>query len=94
MFGISLRNTGASVWVRTRVGSHEEEGVSELAVVVVDKSGVVRRLYAGGTDFSDGREAQADDAMLGFIGALVLRVRGAAGWFETEEKDPRWKNIW
>jgi uncharacterized membrane protein len=72
-----LRNTGASVWVRTWVGSHEEEGVSELAVVVVDKSGVVRRLYAGGTDFSDGREAQADDAMLGFIGALVLRVRGA-----------------
>jgi hypothetical protein len=60
----------------------------------VDKSGVVCRLYAGGTDFSDGREAQADDAMLGFIGALVLRVRGAAGWFETEEKDPRWKNIW
>ena len=55
---------------------------------------MVRRLYAGGTDFSDGREAQADDAMLGFIGALVLRVRGAAGWFETEEKDPRWKNIW
>jgi hypothetical protein len=31
---------------------NEEEGVSEPAVVV-DKSGVVRRLYTGGTDFSD-----------------------------------------
>jgi hypothetical protein len=30
-----------------------KEGVSEPAVVVVDRSGVVRRLYSGGTDFSD-----------------------------------------
>jgi hypothetical protein len=33
--------------------SNEKEGVSEPAVVVVDGSGVVRRLYSGGTDFSD-----------------------------------------
>jgi len=32
---------------------NEKEGVSEPAVVVLDKSGVVRRLYSGGTDFSD-----------------------------------------
>ena len=32
---------------------NEEEGVSEPAVVVLDKEGTVRRLYSGGTDFSD-----------------------------------------
>ncbi len=32
---------------------NKKEGVSEPAVVVVDKSGEVRRLYSGGTDFSD-----------------------------------------
>jgi hypothetical protein len=32
---------------------NEEEGVSEPAIVVLDKSGVVRRLYSGGRDFSD-----------------------------------------
>jgi AhpC/TSA family len=30
-----------------------EEGVSEPAVVVLDRAGTVRRLYSGGTDFSD-----------------------------------------
>ena len=32
---------------------NEKEGVSEPAVVVLDKSGMVRRLYSGGTDISD-----------------------------------------
>lgn len=32
---------------------NEKGGVSEPAVVVVDRSGLVRRLYSGGTDFSD-----------------------------------------
>jgi peroxiredoxin len=32
---------------------NDKEGVSEPAVVVVDRSGVMRRLYSGGTDFSD-----------------------------------------
>ena len=32
---------------------NEEEGVSEPAVVILDKAGTVRRLYSGGTDFSD-----------------------------------------
>jgi hypothetical protein len=32
---------------------NEEEGVSEPTIVVLDRSGTVRRLYSGGTDFSD-----------------------------------------
>jgi len=32
---------------------NEEEGVSEPTIVVLDKAGTVRRLYSGGTDFSD-----------------------------------------
>jgi hypothetical protein len=32
---------------------NEEEGVSEPAIVVLDKSGIVRYLYSGGKDFSD-----------------------------------------
>src|SRR5829696_8803077 len=36
---------------------NEEEGVSEPAIVVVDRSGTVRRLYSGGKDFS-GRDAE------------------------------------
>lgn len=32
---------------------NEEEGVSEPAVVVLDKEGTARCLYSGGTDFSD-----------------------------------------
>jgi hypothetical protein len=37
-----------------RVGLwNEEEGVSMPAVVLLDKSGTVRYLYSGGTDFSD-----------------------------------------
>lgn len=35
------------------LGLWNEEGVSEPAVVVLDGSGVVRRLYSGNTDFSD-----------------------------------------
>ena len=32
---------------------NEEEGVSEPAIVVLDKAGTVRHLYSGGSDFSD-----------------------------------------
>ena len=32
---------------------NEEEGVSEPAIVILDKSGTVGYLYSGGTDFSD-----------------------------------------
>jgi len=32
---------------------NEEEGTSEPAIVVLDKSGTVRRLHSGGRDFSD-----------------------------------------
>jgi hypothetical protein len=32
---------------------NEEEGVSEPAIVVLDRSGTIRRLYSGGRDFSD-----------------------------------------
>ena len=32
---------------------NEEEGVSEPAIVVLDRSGTVRHLYSGGKDFSD-----------------------------------------
>ena len=32
---------------------NEEEGVSEPAIVVLDKAGTVQHLYSGGSDFSD-----------------------------------------
>ena len=32
---------------------NEEEGVSEPAIVALDRSGAVRYLYSGGTDFAD-----------------------------------------
>ena len=32
---------------------NEEEGVSEPTIVVLDRTGTVRRLYSGGRDFSD-----------------------------------------
>ena len=32
---------------------NEEEGVPEPAIVVLDRSGTIRRLYSGGRDFSD-----------------------------------------
>jgi hypothetical protein len=32
---------------------NEEEGVSEPAIVALDRSGTVRYLYSGGTDFAD-----------------------------------------
>ncbi len=38
---------------------NEEEGVSEPAILVLDRSGAVRHLYSGGSDFSD-RPANGD----------------------------------
>src|ERR687896_531204 len=32
---------------------NDEEGVSEPAIVAIDKSGTVQYLYSGGTDFAD-----------------------------------------
>ncbi len=48
---------------------NEEEGVSEPAVVVLDGSGTMRRLYSGGTDFSDGPPEEALLAALEEVGA-------------------------
>jgi AhpC/TSA family len=43
---------------------NEEEGVSEPAIVVLDKSGTVRRLYSGGRDFSD---RPTEEALFGVL---------------------------
>jgi hypothetical protein len=48
---------------------NEEEGVSEPAVVVLDGSGTMRRLYSGGTDFSDRPPEEALLAALEEVGA-------------------------
>jgi hypothetical protein len=57
---------------------NEEEGVSEPAIVVLDKSGVVRRLYSGGRDFSD---RPTEDALF-----EALEEVGTRG--ETEGGEP------
>jgi hypothetical protein len=57
---------------------NEEEGVSEPAIVVLDSSGVVRRLYSGGRDFSD---RPTEDALFG-----VLDEVGTEG--EPEDAGP------
>jgi hypothetical protein len=59
---------------------NEEEGVSEPAVVVVDKSGVVRRLYTGGTDFSD---RPPEEALL-----ETLEEVGASGGEAPDSAEP------
>ena len=38
---------------------NEEEGVSEPAIVALDKSGTVQYLYSGGTDFADRPEEES-----------------------------------
>jgi hypothetical protein len=47
---------------------NEEEGVSEPAIVVLDRSGTVRRLYSGGTDFSDRPPEEALFGVLDEVG--------------------------
>jgi hypothetical protein len=57
---------------------NEEEGVSEPTIVVLDRSGTVRRLYSGGRDFSD---RPTEEALL-----RVLDEVGAGG--EPEDVEP------
>jgi hypothetical protein len=47
---------------------NEEEGVSEPAIVVLDRAGAVRRLYSGGRDFSDRPTEAALFAVLDEVG--------------------------
>jgi len=47
---------------------NEEENVSEPAIVVLDRSGTVRRLYSGGRDFSDRPTEEALFAVLDAVG--------------------------
>jgi AhpC/TSA family len=60
---------------------NEEEGVSEPTIVVLDKSGVVRRLYSGGRDFSD---RPTEDALF-----QVLNEVGTEGEPEGAEPEIR-----
>jgi len=47
---------------------NEEEDVSEPDIVVLDRSGTVRRLYSGGRDFSDRPTEEALFAVLDAVG--------------------------
>ena len=53
-----------------------EEGVSEPAILVLDKTGTVRHLYSGGSDFSD-RPPQ--DALFGMLDAVDARGEPEGG---------------
>jgi hypothetical protein len=55
---------------------NEEEGVSEPAIVVLDRSGTVRRLYSGGTDFSDRPTEEALFGVLDEVGTEGEPDRG------------------
>jgi hypothetical protein len=63
---------------------NEEEGVSEPAIVVLDKSGVVRRLYSGGRDFSD---RPTEDALFEVLEEVGTRD-GTEGGGEPEVRVP------
>jgi len=75
---------------------NEEEGVSEPAVVVLDKSGTMRHLYTGGTDFSDRPPEEALLAALEEVGAAdgettdggELEIRVSAEEAENETVRP------
>lgn len=58
---------------------NREEGVSEPAILVLDKSGVLRRQYSGGRDFSD---RPTEDALF-----AVLDTVGTGG--EPERAEPK-----
>jgi AhpC/TSA family len=74
---------------------NEEEGVSEPAIVVVDRSGTVRRLYSGGKDFSDRPTEEALFALLDEVGTEgepeggepVIRVSAEEAAAETVRPD-------
>ncbi len=75
---------------------NEAEGVSEPAIVVLDGSGMVRRLYSGGRDFSDRPPEEALLAALEEVGASdgeasdggELEVRVSAEEAENETVRP------
>jgi AhpC/TSA family len=48
---------------------NEEEGVSEPAIVALDKSGTVRYLYSGGSDFADRPQEETLLYILDRVGA-------------------------
>jgi hypothetical protein len=48
---------------------NEEEGVSEPAIVALDKSGTVQYLYSGGTDFADRPQEETLLYILDRVGA-------------------------
>jgi hypothetical protein len=48
---------------------NDEEGVSEPAIVALDKSGTVRYLYSGGTDFADRPQEESLLYILGRVGS-------------------------
>ena len=48
---------------------NEEEGASEPAIVALDKSGTVRYLYSGGTDFADRPQEESLLFILDRVGA-------------------------
>jgi len=60
---------------------NEEEGVSEPAIVVLDRSDTIRRLYSGGRDFSD---RPPEDALF-----KVLDEVGTEGEPEKDEPEIR-----
>jgi len=60
---------------------NEEEGVSEPAIVVLDRSNTIRRLYSGGRDFSD---RPPEDALF-----KVLDEVGTEGEPEKDEPEIR-----
>jgi superfamily I DNA/RNA helicase len=74
---------------------NEEEGVSEPAIVVVDRSGTVRRLYSGGKDFSDRPTEEALFALLDEVGTegepeggeAIIRVFAGEAAAETVRPD-------
>ena len=60
---------------------NDEEGVSEPAIVVLDRAGTIRRLYSGGRDFSD---RPTEEALF-----EVLDEVGVRGEHEADEPEIR-----
>jgi hypothetical protein len=60
---------------------NDEEGVSEPAIVALDKSGTVQYLYSGGTDFADRPQ---EESLL-----YILDRVGSDGGHDKDEPDIR-----
>jgi hypothetical protein len=61
---------------------NEEEGVSEPAIVALDRSGTVRYLYSGGTDFADRPQ---EESLL----YILDKVGGDGQHYEGDEPSAR-----